>query len=265
MAAPGPPVLRCARINPGLTALADNDWVFALKNRIKRNRRLATAVFYLTDLAYLDLRERRRFVAGFPRGARLLNLGSGFRTSPPGFMAVDREAYPEVSVVGDLTALPFQSDSTDGMLCEMVLEHVPDAASALREFQRVLRPGGRIYLAVPFLWPYHASPHDYWRWTSSGMERDFAGFERLASGVSGGPTTTLVNVLHEWLAMVLSLNLDVLYRAFYLALMPLLFPFKILDVLVSRHRHAGKLAALFFFHGRKPLRSVSNPVLRATR
>lgn len=244
-------MLRCAA-DLTIAPVPKNDWVFTLKNRIKRHRRLATAVFYLTDLAYLDLRERRRFLRSFPDGARLLNLGSGFRASPPGFVAVDREAYPEVGIVGDLTALPLKSDSNDAILCEMVLEHVPDARAALREFHRVLRPGGRVYLAVPFLWPYHASPHDYWRWTTSGLERDFAGFEKLASGISGGPTTTLVNVLHEWLAMVLSLNIDALYRVFYLALMPALFPFKFLDVLVSRHRHAGKIAALVYFHGRKP-------------
>lgn len=231
--------------------MSDNDWVFALKSRIKRNRRLATAIFYLTDLVYLDLRERKRFLTSFPEGARLLNLGSGFRASPAGFVSVDREAYPEVGLVGDLTMLPLLTDSSDGILCETVLEHVPDAQAALREFHRVLKPGGRVYLAVPFLWPYHASPHDYWRWTTSGVERDFGAFETIASGISGGPTTTLINVLHEWLAMVLSLNVDFLYRLFFLLLMPLLFPFKMLDVLVSRHRHAGKIAALFYFHGRK--------------
>lgn len=257
-------MLRCAADLPN-SHVADNDWVLALKSRIKRNRRLATVVFYLTDLAYLDLRERHRFLHSFPAGSRLLNLGSGFRASPEGFVALDRESYPGVGIVGDLTDLPIRSDSTDGILCEMVLEHVPDAQAALREFHRVLKPGGRVYLAVPFLWPYHASPHDYWRWTTSGMDRDFGAFDNVASGISGGPTTTLINVLHEWLAMVLSLNIDVLYRIFFLLLMPLLFPIKILDVLVSRHRHASKIAALYYFHGRKPLAGPDGGAARASR
>jgi SAM-dependent methyltransferase len=225
--------------------------VFALKSGVKRNRRLATAIFFLTDLLYLDLRERRRFLRSFAAGSRLLNLGAGFRDSPGGFLAVDREAYPGVKVRADLCALPFLSGTVDGILCEMVLEHVPDALAAIGEFHRVLKPGGRLYVAVPFLWPYHASPHDYWRWSLSGVERDLRMFEKIEAGVSGGPTTTLVNVLHEWLAMVLSLNIDALYRAFYLLLIPVLFPWKLLDVLVSRHRHAAKIGALFHFHGRK--------------
>jgi len=139
----------------------------------------------------------------------------------------------------------------DGVLCEMVLEHVLDARAALREIERVLRQGGRVYLALPFLWPCHASPHDYWRWTASGLERELAGFETIAFGVCGGPTSTLCNVLHEWLALVLSLGVDAAYRVLYLALMPLILPFKLLDHLVLRLLHAHKIAALFNYHGRR--------------
>jgi SAM-dependent methyltransferase len=256
-------MLRCA------TPVAQQDFIFALKARVKRNRRLATLVFWLTDLLYLDLAERRRFVSSFGAGERVFNMGAGFRNSPQGFWALDRESYPGVSLVGDLAALPLRSGSVDGILCEMVLEHVEEAPQALREFGRVLRPGGRMYLAVPFLWPYHASPHDYWRWTESGLAREMAGYEIVASGICGGPTTTLVNVAHEWLAMVLSLGSDLLYRVFYLLLMPLLFPWKILDLLVSRHPQAKKTAALLYVHARKsagaPAGSGESPRVLATR
>jgi SAM-dependent methyltransferase len=266
----------CHRSDPRATALQldQTDWVFELKSRVKRNRRLATAIFYLTDLAYLNLGERTRFLSSFPAGSTLLNLGSGFRSSPPGFLSVDREAYPGVAIRGDLTSMPVLDESVDGILCEMVLEHVPDSEGALREFRRILRPGGRVYLAVPFLWPYHASPHDYRRWTTSGFERDLTGFEAISAGLSGGPTTTLVNVLHEWLSMALSFNIDAIYRLLYLALMPILFPFKLLDVVLSRYRHASKIGSLLYFHGRKPAgvspgtaasTSVGNPAVRPTR
>lgn len=230
----------------------ETDWLFSLKRRIKQHRRLATALFYLTDLLYLNTRERTRFLKAFPAGSRLINLGAGFRASPPGFRAIDREAFPGIDVVADLGALPLRGASVDGILCEVVLEHVPDSAAAIRELHRVLRPGGRIYLTLPFLWPYHASPHDYRRWTSSGAARDLDGFEPLRVGVAGGPTTTLCNVLHEWLAIAFSFNIDLLYRSLYLLLIPVLFPLKLLDSLLSRYRHAEKIAALYYFHGRKP-------------
>ena len=98
-------------------------------------------------------------------------------------------------------------------------------------------------MTLPFLWPYHASPHDYRRWTSSGVERDLDGFEPLQVGLAGGPTTALCNILHEWLAIVLSFNIDLLYRSFYLFLIPVLFPLKLFDSLLSRYRHAEKIGA----------------------
>ncbi len=228
------------------------DWVFALKSSVKRHPRLATALFYLTDLAYLRNRPRSAFVRSFPPGARLLNLGAGFKPSPAGFRSIDREAFAGVDVVGDLAAMPFRDASLDGILCESVLEHVPEAGSALAEIGRVLKPGARAFLTLPFLWQYHAAPHDYWRWTRPGVERDLRGLEILELGVFGGPTMALVNIAHEWLAITLSLGIAVLYRVLYVALLPLLYPLKLLDVVVGRLPNAEKIAALFYVLVRKP-------------
>jgi SAM-dependent methyltransferase len=235
------------------------DWVFALKSRVKRSPRLATALFYFTDLAYLRSGPRNAFVRSFPPGARLLNLGAGFKPSPRGFRAMDREAFGGVDLVGDLGAMPLRGASLDGILCESVLEHVPDARAALRELERVVKPGGRVFLTLPFLWQYHAAPHDYWRWTRPGVVRDLAGFEIVELGLIGGPTMALINVAHEWLAITLSFGIAALYRVLYLALMPLLFPLKWLDLIVSRLPNAEKIAALFYVEARKPMAGRPEP------
>jgi SAM-dependent methyltransferase len=55
-------------------------------------------------------------------------------------------------VEGDLYELPFQEGRFDVVLSDSVIEHLRDPAAALKEFHRVLRPGGVVVLSVPNRW-----------------------------------------------------------------------------------------------------------------
>lgn len=49
----------------------------------------------------------------------------------------------------DILDLRFDSNSFDLILCNHVLEHIPDDIKAMKELHRVLAPGGRAILQVP--------------------------------------------------------------------------------------------------------------------
>jgi len=66
---------------------------------------------------------------------------------------------------------PVADESVDFVLCTEVLEHVPDPQRFLDEAFRCLVPGGAILLTVPFAARWHFIPHDYWRFTPSGLDR----------------------------------------------------------------------------------------------
>lgn len=78
----------------------------------------------------------------------------------------------------DISRLPFKSNSFNIVLCTEVLEHVRDPYDVIREFFRVLKPGGILVATVPFAFPIH-DYMDYRRYTHLGISNLFhsVGFE----------------------------------------------------------------------------------------
>jgi SAM-dependent methyltransferase len=112
-----------------------------------------------SPIAFSDAVNR---VAGNLVGHVNLNVGSG-RNFEPGFLQLDRVQHPGVDVVYDLEhaasgrPLPFGDDTVDFILCSHVLEHVRGLVDAMREFHRVLKPGGHLLVIAPY-----ASSDDAW-------------------------------------------------------------------------------------------------------
>ena len=59
-----------------------------------------------------------------------------------------RREYNVDIVRGTVERLPFADAAFDQVMCNHMLYHVPDQLAALREFRRVVRPGGRVVLAT---------------------------------------------------------------------------------------------------------------------
>jgi SAM-dependent methyltransferase len=64
--------------------------------------------------------------------------------------AEERGLTNVVPTQGDATELPYEDDSIDAVLLTAVLGEIPDRAKALREMERVLRPGGRLVVGELF-------------------------------------------------------------------------------------------------------------------
>lgn len=92
-------------------------------------------------------------------------------------------------VVADLNRpLPIEDGAADIVVSFQVLEHLSEPLVMLSEALRILKPGGRIFLAVPFQWHVHEAPYDFFRYTNFGLKHLFgkAGFSNIhVEAVSG--------------------------------------------------------------------------------
>jgi SAM-dependent methyltransferase len=72
-------------------------------------------------------------------------------------------------IFGDAQCLPILTNSIDSVLLLDVLEHLPRPEDCINEIRRVLKPGGKLILQVPFVYPIHDAPLDFQRWTIYGL------------------------------------------------------------------------------------------------
>jgi SAM-dependent methyltransferase len=87
------------------------------------------------------------------------------------------EVYPSLTadvIVAPDCRYPLASAAFDGIGCFAVLEHVTKPWVVASEIHRMLKPGGRCYIAWPFLQPIHGFPSHYFNATRQGLELLFS-------------------------------------------------------------------------------------------
>lgn len=108
------------------------------------NVELLTQVWRALDF---DLRNQRVLDVGCGRGFTgdvIRDLG-GIYTGVD--LVVSRHGFP--LALADATHLPFGDAVFNMVMCVDAFEHIPEPESATREFRRVLRRGGCVFLSVP--------------------------------------------------------------------------------------------------------------------
>ena len=74
------------------------------------------------------------------------------------------------------SAMDLPDNSVDAFVCESMLEHVEKPEQVISEIHRVLRPGGTLLLSTPWMYPFHAAPGDYLRFSESALAGMLHGF-----------------------------------------------------------------------------------------
>lgn len=91
--------------------------------------------------------------------------------------------------------IPVEDETFNTVLVFEVLEHLEKPDIAMDEVVRILKPGGRLFLSVPFMYRHHRNPVDYVRWTHEEL------FRKIET--DRGLRIELLLPRGGWLAMIL--------------------------------------------------------------
>lgn len=211
-------------------------------------------LFFTSHIYFYGLSAKKAIKKAFPVGInnkKIINLGSGTTNLGENITNVDVHPYKNVDVVADATNLPFESNSINMVISVSMLEHVPFPEKVIEEIKRILKPGGFIFIEMPFVFPFHGSPSDYTRFTIAGLKERFKEFKIIKSGTRSGPIAALVIQLMYILALLLSFGSKTLY-SFWLSLFMLIFsPLKALDFLMMPFSRSEEAANHIFFFAQK--------------
>lgn len=221
-------------------------------DRVRRRSTLYSIIrFILNPGLRLYCLKRNKYLKAFQSGEMILNIGSGGVRFKKKVITLDSNPSLQVDVLADARQLPFKDNSFGAVLMESLLEHVREPEKVIEETLRVLKKGGKVFVEVPFMYPYHSAPYDFRRYTLQGLEEALCSFRKLDSGVDIGATGTLCSALRGFVATLFSFNIGFLYQVLFWLTGLLTFPLKFLDLFLAANRQSHHVASALFYIGEK--------------
>lgn len=115
-------------------------------------------------------------------------------------IAINISTEKDIDVRANAARLPVQANGFEWALCSEVLEHVEEPRGVLAEIFRILRPGGKAVITVPFLFRLHADPVDIGRYTHWFWRQQLEqiGFRQISIEKQGLFWSVTVDMLRDW-------------------------------------------------------------------
>lgn len=109
------------------------------------------------------------------------------------YVNIDKSTNPDFCCSAE--NIPVEDGSYDTVILCEVLEHLENPEQVLKEIFRILKNGGTLIMSTPFLFPVHADPYDFQRWTDTKIRLilESIGFSEIKIMPMGG----LGSVVHD--------------------------------------------------------------------
>lgn len=236
--------------NIGFNEESNDLLVNKIKIFLKKYPKIFFIVFRSVGLSFLG-KSSKDAIDSLPKGSVIVNMGSGPTVVREDVINIDFYPFKNVDIVADISKLPFEDGVVDGVICEHVLEHVPDPSAVVAEIHRVLKPGGIVYVVIPFVMSFHSSPYDYYRWSKLGLREELKDFKEVDCGMRSGPGAAADYVLAEFFAILLSFGITSLHQVLFIFFLILFAPLCWIDYLISKFKTSENIAQHFYFIGKK--------------
>ncbi|NUN70029.1 MAG: methyltransferase domain-containing protein [Bacteroidetes bacterium] len=181
-------IIKKEQFNPGIIGIFTNPFYFSRRGLFRAMRDLGSEL-----------------------SGRLLDIGCGTKPYEP-YLSVQEYIGVEIDtersrttskadLFYDGTRIPCEDGAFDAVLANEVFEHVFNPDAFLMEVNRVLKPGGKFLITVPFVWDEHEQPHDYARYTSFGLVHILRahGFEVVRHSKSVSDTRVIFQLINEYI------------------------------------------------------------------
>ena len=135
---------------------------------------------------------------------------------------IDIDGKP--NILADINNLPFKNNTISNFGCFNVLELIQFPKIAVQEIYRVLNKTGYLVGYVPFLYPIHNQPVDYWRFSNKSLYQFLSngGFNNIIIEPLGGRFIVMYDIILpkklffiRFILSLLSIGLNMLYEMFH--------------------------------------------------
>ncbi len=165
--------------------------------------------YYIDDF----LNASKKFMSG-----RVLDIG-GKKDNKRGFfrpplhsiesweyLNIDLTTSPDYAC--SVYKMPFADNAFDTVIFCEILEHLERPEAAFLEISRILKPGGKLIMTMPFLYAIHGDPDDYQRWTEAKLKIELvnAGFKQFFITSMGGIFAVIFDLFHVVIKNTLNVN-----------------------------------------------------------
>ena len=147
-------------------------------------------------------------------GGKVLDAGSGPNKKyqdilKKGSKYVTLDIHPEFKpdIVGSVENIPVPDGDFDSVISVQVLGDLLRPELAIKEFRRIVKPGGMVLITEGFMNELHGEPRDFWRFTPYGLSglMEENGFKVVKAEIVGGFFTVIAQMKMRFLINILGL------------------------------------------------------------